>query len=453
MTQPREVRPDPVAQTHLPRGVVFIVAVSAVVMSLPGQTAGISAFTDFLIEALEITRAQLSIAYLFGTIGSAFVLTPAGRAYDRLGSRVTGTAAAAALGLSLVALTLAPRVVDGAVSVGISRSAAALTTISIGFFLVRFFGQGMMQLVGRTMIMKWFDDKRGLANAVLSSVMPLAFGAAPTMLNLLIAAHGWQGAWLILAVVLLPGFTVLAALTFADPPQGFYEDRKGTGGTAHPPRFLKTPAATARRLGFRRTGEPMRPAQDATLEQARRTLAFWIFIAVTTMSSSLLTGFTFHVVAILGETGVGREAALAILFPSAVVSVMITPIASVISDYSRLKYFAIMHGISLGFVLLSLPLLQYSRLAYLGIVLFKGLATAMFGINQAVVWPRFFGLTHLGTITGFATAWLVGGSAVGPYLYSLSFELTGSFLPVSYLFGPLCILVGLMGFYADNPNR
>ncbi len=453
MTQPREAQSNGLAHTHLPRGVVFVVAVTAVVMSLPGQTAGISAFTDFLIEALEITRAQLSIAYLVGTIASAFVLTPAGRAYDKLGSRVTGTVASAALGLSLVALTVAPRIVDGAVSVGISRTAAALTTISIGFFLVRFFGQGMMQLVGRTMVMKWFDDKRGLANAVLSSVMPLAFGAAPTMLNLLIAAHGWQGAWLILAIVLLPGFSVVAALTFADPPPDYHRDPRGPASRTRPPRYLRAMAGTARRFGLRRTSEPMRPEEDTTLEQARRTLAFWIFIAVTTMSSGILTGFTFHVVAILGETGVGREAALGILFPTAVVSVLITPIASVISDYARLKYFAVLHGISLGLVLLSLPLLQYNSLAYLGIVVFKGLATAMFGINQAVVWPRFFGLTHLGTITGFSTAWLVGGSAIGPYLYSLSFELTGSFLPVSYLFGPLCILVGLLGFRADNPNR
>ena len=108
MTQPREAQSNGLAHTHLPRGVVFVVAVTAVVMSLPGQTAGISAFTDFLIEALEITRAQLSIAYLVGTIASAFVLTPAGRAYDKLGSRVTGTVASAALGLSLVALTVAP---------------------------------------------------------------------------------------------------------------------------------------------------------------------------------------------------------------------------------------------------------------------------------------------------------------------------------------------------------
>ena len=78
---------------------------------------------------------------------------------------------------------------------------------------------------------------------------------------------------------------------------------------------------------------------------------------------------------------------------------------------------------------------------------------AMFGINQAVVWPRFFGLRHLGEISGFAAAWMVAGSALGPYAFSLAVDISGSFHVVAWIAAPLCAIIALLGFRADNPNR
>ena len=61
-----------------------------VIMSAPGQTTGISTFTDHLIDAFGLSRNQLSTAYLIGTIASSFFITGAGRLYDRIGSRWMG---------------------------------------------------------------------------------------------------------------------------------------------------------------------------------------------------------------------------------------------------------------------------------------------------------------------------------------------------------------------------
>ncbi len=47
--------------------------------SIPGQTMGMAVFTDAFIEGLGLSRTQLSMAYLVGTIGSSIFLTAAGR--------------------------------------------------------------------------------------------------------------------------------------------------------------------------------------------------------------------------------------------------------------------------------------------------------------------------------------------------------------------------------------
>lgn len=438
---------------------MFLIAgLVGMMASFPGQTVGVSAFTDALIESLSLTRVHMSLAYLIGTISSALLLTPAGRLYDRLGSRVVGSAAAVGLGLSLLALTRAPQLSRLLASGPVGPAVSALVVMSAGFFLIRFWGQGMMTLVGRTMIMKWFDDKRGAANAVLSIGIPLSFAYAPQLLDTLINQRGWQGTWFLLGLILVFGIGTVALLTFRDPPygRGAHEgpDIEPDDGPSPAPTVLLPAARVLRRLGLRRTSEPMRPSRQYTLREALRSWPFWIFNGVITLSSMLITGFTFHVVGVMAEAGIGRSAALAVLFPAALVSVSIQPLGSVASDYMRLKYFAIVHGLSLAVFLLSLLVLRASAtMGYPLLVASKGIAMAMFGINHVVVWPRFYGTRNLGAISGFNTACMVAGSAVGPYVYSLFEATTGSFAPIAWFFAPIAVLFGVAAFFADNPNR
>ena len=68
--------------------VIWLLSTLGFLMSVPGQTMGMAVFTDPFIEAFELSRSQLSFAYLCGTVGSAFLLTRAGRLYDRVGARI-----------------------------------------------------------------------------------------------------------------------------------------------------------------------------------------------------------------------------------------------------------------------------------------------------------------------------------------------------------------------------
>ena len=59
--------------------VIVGIATLSIICSIPGQTAGIGLFTDDLIETLAITRNQLSVAYMVGTIISGLALPFAGQ--------------------------------------------------------------------------------------------------------------------------------------------------------------------------------------------------------------------------------------------------------------------------------------------------------------------------------------------------------------------------------------
>lgn len=52
--------------------VVLLVGSIGVLVSIPGQTVGVSVFIDPVKDALGLTRNQFSNAYMFGTLLSAF---------------------------------------------------------------------------------------------------------------------------------------------------------------------------------------------------------------------------------------------------------------------------------------------------------------------------------------------------------------------------------------------
>ena len=82
--------------------VIWVFSTLGILFSIPGQTMGLAVFTDSFIEVLGLSRTELSLAYLLGTIGSSLFLARAGRWYDLYGGRVMITIASIALSLMIV---------------------------------------------------------------------------------------------------------------------------------------------------------------------------------------------------------------------------------------------------------------------------------------------------------------------------------------------------------------
>ncbi len=64
--------------------VILAAGVIGILMSIPGQTMGVSVFTENLLSDLQINRNNLSLAYLVGTLTSGLLITKAGKCKSRL---------------------------------------------------------------------------------------------------------------------------------------------------------------------------------------------------------------------------------------------------------------------------------------------------------------------------------------------------------------------------------
>ena len=417
---------------------ILFAGMIGIVMSIPGQTMGVSVFTDHLIGALPLTRSQLSLAYMLGTVMSGFLITRAGKYYDKYGARVMGMLAGVMLGLMLVYMARSDRILIPFLGENKSEWSIGwvLAIMVFGFFGIRFFGQGIMTMVSRNMLMKWFEHRRGLANAIVGVFVSFSFSAAPGVFNAIMNRTDWRTTWLILAAVVGIGFVAFVFLFFRDNPQA-------SG--------LKPDGKLSRKATEK--GPKYKPDRQYTLHEAVRTYSFWIFNLNLALNAMFITALTFHVVSIFGEAGYDETTALSIFIPISVVAVTFNLTAGTLSDYIRLKYLLLVNLMGTVITGIALFYLDYAPAVIILLIGGVGMSNGLFGVLNTVTWPRFFGTLHLGAISGFSMSWLVIGSAVGPYLYSLSLRDSGSYGLAGLITSGVALVLWLLALKANNVNE
>jgi cyanate permease len=402
--------PFPVARLPFFYGwVIAAVSTLGFLCSVPGQTMGMAVFSDTFIAEFGLTRTELSTAYLFGTIASAFTLPRAGRWYDRWGARIMLVAAPAVLGIMLLFISGIDLLADLLVGV-IAIPLAWLTfpLILVGYFGVRFSGQGVLTSASRNVLLVWFEKRRGLVSGLRGVFVSLGFSIAPLIIAWLIDLVGWRAALWWMAVIVGVGFTTLALFTVRDHPRV-----AGLAADGQPRHELES-------------GHGGVPELERSAAQAKRDPVFWIYCAALSMHALFGTAVTFHIVAIFAEAGRDRVEAFAYFLPQAVVSLSVNLIASALADYNRLKPMLVVMLVMFLVGAYGITQLQ-SQLGYWLLVLGFGAGGGLWGVISNLAFIRQYGALHLGEISGLNTAITVFASAIGPVAFSLANDTFGTF--------------------------
>lgn len=406
-------------------------------MSSPGQTIGVSVFTDHLIDALNLTRSQLSFSYMLGTGISAFFITFVGIFYDKYGARLVAIISTIGLSVVLVLLSKVDNIVLRAQELFASNDTliSTMVTITLLFFLLRFFGQGILTMVSRNMVMKWFNKRRGLANSILGVVTSFGFSVAPKIFKNLIDNSDWRSAWITLALIIGVFFTAIVIIFYRDNPEEF--------GMIPDGKIFKT-GVKSKKDGVQK---------NYTQREAIKTYSFWIFNFALTLHALYGTAYTFQIESIFEVSGYDKALAVDIFLPAAIIAVITQFITSWLSDFVKLKYLLMFFLVGMVVSTTSLLFLKDQGISYNFFIVGNGIISGLFVTLVAVTWPRFFGTKHLGAISGFSMSWIVAGSAVGPYLFSLSLKNTGNYNLAAILCGGIAILLFVLSFWANNVSQ
>lgn len=384
-------------------------------MTAPGQTAGVSVFIDPMMAGLELSRSQISGAYLVGTLAGAWTMPMFGRLLDRRGTRFTMTAVGATFAVALAAMS----------------GVAGLVTLALGFIGIRMLGQGALSLVSTTAVAHWFDRYRGRAvgwsaagGQAIMTVMPLALAAT-------ITAFGWRSTWVIAAVVVGVVTVTIARFAIHDHPRDLGQHVDG-----------RVPS----------DDEPTAPAWGVTRPEALRTPMFWAIAGGVIATGLVSTGLSFHQVAILGEQGLTPIEAAANFIPQTAAGLVATIVTGTLVDHVRPRLVLALSMASLVTAMLILPTVAPGVMAYVYGALF-GAAGGSARALEASSLPHLFGTLHIGSIRGVAMTLTVLGTAVAPFIISLGHDLSGSYVPVVRWLVVLPVAVVLVGLFADRPDR
>ncbi|KPK80749.1 MAG: hypothetical protein AMS27_16235, partial [Bacteroides sp. SM23_62_1] len=145
--------------------------------------------------------------------------------------------------------------------------------------------------------------------------------------------------------------------------------------------------------------------------------------------------------------------AINIFLPASIIAIICQFAGGWLSDFIKLKYFLLFYMFAMLVTTTGLFLLTNHPVPYWLIITGNGISWGMYVLLVAVTWPRYYGLKNLGAISGYALSWMVIGSALGPYFFSLSYEYTGSFDTVAISIFSVSFLLFILAFRVNNPVR
>ena len=408
--------------------VVWGFSTLGILFSIPGQTMGLAVFTDSFIEVLGLTRTELSLAYLVGTVGSSLFLARAGRWYDLFGGRTMITIASLVLSLMIVYISF----VDSLSTMLGGSSFISFFLIMIGYFGVRFFGQGILTSCSRNVLLLWFVKKRGLVGGIRNVFVSLGFSIAPLFLAGLISLYGWRESLWILAALGGFGFSLMAFIFIRDNPQSCGMRADGVDSESQE--------------------EIQEEAESVKLYLVKRNPIFWIYSLSLSMHALFGTAIVFHIVSIFEEVGKGKAEAFSYFIPAAIFSTTSNLLASWAADKINLKPILII--MLLSFCVGSLGFINLEKDWGFWVLAFGfGVGGGLWGVISNLTFIRFFGPKHLGEISGFSTSLTVFASAIGPAAFSLGFDYFGNYAaPAKICLGFLIILL-LFSVFLDHKEE
>jgi len=156
-------------------------------------------------------------------------------------------------------------------------------------------------------------------------------------------------------------------------------------------------------------------------------------------------------VSIFAGAGLATEAAAGAFMWVALTGALVRVVGGVLVDRIPVRYLLVAALVGQTASLLLAPRLSASSAGMYGIVL--GVTGSLQMTVSTVVWAKYFGRRHLGSITGIASVLNVGGSALGPMPMGIARDVFGSYAQGLTLLAVLPFVLGIVALFSRRPLR
>ena len=339
-----------------------------------GQTFLISIFVPYFVSDLPVTNTSFGVVYGLATVSSALLLPFGGKLIDQFPLRKVSILVG--LGLSLACL--------------ITSFSSNIILLFSGLLSLRFFGQGMMVLLGSTSIARYFSLARGKSLSLSSLGLPLAESFMPILTFGLISTLGWTVSWQILSASILLIFIPLAIVLVSSTSA-----------------FQRVPEAN----GEKDTASV--PTQDASRRQVLRDPKFYMIVPGLVFLPFFITGIFIHQNLLAEARGWTMEWMATCFIGFGVARITTNLVAGALIDSFSARKVFIYYLLPLAAGLATLLMGEHRWLA-MGYMILAGVTSSLSGLTSASLWAEIYGVRHLGAIKSMAATLMVLSTALGP---------------------------------------
>ena len=427
---PRVPRLWPFKRSYYGWAIVWASTVSAFGMApMFGPVLGV--FFSSLESELGWSRATIALAFTIGSAtGSVFQMLT-GRLLDRYGARMVVVAAGVIIALAMVGLSWMQEPWQFWLAFGAGRG-SALAGIQVGTGVA---------------LSNWFLRRRGRVIAIRGVGQRAGQSLMPMVIFAIMAIAGWRAAFLSLAGVTAALIILPALLYMRRRPEDLGMTLEGMSAEE------LAAARSGGGSGGGRVGRLSRQVRDIsfTLDEAKRTRAFWLLLFFVIVERFALGSINLHMVVNFEDRGLAAGLAVSTLSIFAATSALTTLPWGFAFEHIQVRYGAMMMS---GLLFLSVLVLLVANSYPLAVAfaLLFGLAIGAGNIVEQMLWAEYFGREHLGAIRAFGAPFRIA-SPSGPFLTGLLFDWTGSYTLPFTIFAVIFGVMTFAMFFAKQPVK
>jgi OFA family oxalate/formate antiporter-like MFS transporter len=410
-------KPSPSARPRIFYGWYIVGASWMMIFLVNAVSVGIFFKPILEDDAFNWDRATLSSYYMFASLLFAVVTPFLGRIIDRFGPRFM-------LYIALVTQAL-------------SSTLNGLATSVWHIFTGRFLYDVKSLQAGQVLINRWFVRKRGRAQGIAATGVPIGTLVLAPLSQFLILTWGWRETMFFWAgtsfIITLP----LILLVRNRP------EEKGYGPDGEPA-FRDERGGWSLKPGEEAHRERLAVFSGQTLAEAAKLTPFWL-LSATQLICGIGCGFMMtHIVIFATDFGYSEMIGASLLSVQGGLNLVGVLLTGYLSDrHARHRVLSLTHLIrSLAFFVAVVFILRGGGslwILYLAMVLFGFGWFTTSPLTSGLVADLFGGLS-MGTIIGVTMSCHTVGMALGTYAGGITFELTGSYYRFMVIQGGLELL-------------
>lgn len=359
------------------------------------QAVGIGTYISFgvffnpLMDAFGWSRAAISgassTAFFFAGLFGILV----GRLNDRFGPRMIMRVAAVFLGLGFALMS----------------QVATLLQLYLVFGLVFGIGLSAVDVIALSTIARWFALNRGKMTGIVKVGTGAGQFTVPILASLLIAATGFQTAFIILGICAFALLMIIARFLYRDPD--IYD--AGQTGPAVPVPTFSDPV--------------LQPRQTAGIDysQALKSPKLWLLCLSNLLVVFCLMSIMLHIVPYARDMGISPHWAAGILATIGAVSMAGRFAGGLLIDRTGSKRIMV-----ISFILLLTALIWLTRADTLwelyAFAFIYGIAHGGFFTAISPIVAELFGIRSHGGLFGIVVCFGTTGGALGPFVTGLMFD-------------------------------